>query len=392
VSSRAPSIGHVAIDGHALATLVGPEGHPGAQAGAGQEVVLSRFAWLRRERDAFLAETAHGPCAVVVEDPRAAGLIQRLAAPVSLDGALAAAVGLPLEVMLELVSLLLTAAIVLPAALAAAEEQPPQAVWEFHDLLFHARSRAGRHRAPSGGTYRFAGRFPIVPALPGPRPGPAVSLTQPDWERIEREDPPLAAVQTARSSIRHYDRMPPDLDEIGELLYRVARVVDVFGAGGPAGGPDTYVARPYPSGGSLYELEFYVVAGACRGLARGIYRYAGDRHALELVASLTPAGGGLLADAASGMGVRADTMQILLVLTARMGRIAWKYQSLAYSLVLKHVGVVMQTIYLSATAMGLAACAVGSGDSERFAEASGIDFYDETSVGEIAIGRPARDA
>ena len=52
---------------------------------------------------------------------------------------------------------------------------------------------------------------------------------------------------------------------------------------------------------------------------------------------------------------------VLLILGARFQRVSWKYASIAYSLTLKHVGVLYQTMYLVATAMGLAPCGVGCG-------------------------------
>jgi SagB-type dehydrogenase family enzyme len=83
----------------------------------------------------------------------------------------------------------------------------------------------------------------------------------------------------------------------------------------------------------------------------------------------------------------------LLVITARFQRVTWKYQSMAYALVLKHVGVLYQTMYLAGTAMGLATCALGGGDSDLFAEAAGLDYYAESSVGEFIIGqRPDSDS
>ncbi len=77
---------------------------------------------------------------------------------------------------------------------------------------------------------------------------------------------------------------------------------------------------------------------------------------------------------------------MVLVLASRFPRLAWKYASLAYALTLKHVGVVYQTMYLAATAMGLAPCALGGGDSDLFARAAGVDYYGETSVGECLRG------
>ena len=94
----------------------------------------------------------------------------------------------------------------------------------------------------------------------------------------------------------------------------------------------------------------------------------------------------LFQDAADSAGIPENTLQVLLVLTARVPRISWKYSSIAYALILKHVGVVYQTMYLAATAMGLAPCALGCGDSDAFARAADTEYYDETSVGEFLLG------
>ena len=89
---------------------------------------------------------------------------------------------------------------------------------------------------------------------------------------------------------------------------------------------------------------------------------------------------------ASGRQAGLAGFQVLLILAARLPRISWKYASIAYSLILKHVGVVYQSMYLAATAMGLAPCALGCGDSDAFSRAAGTDYYDETSVGEFLLG------
>ena len=81
-----------------------------------------------------------------------------------------------------------------------------------------------------------------------------------------------------------------------------------------------------------------------------------------------------------------DAIQVLLIVSARLPRLSWKYASIAYALVLKHVGVVLHSMYLAATAMGLAPCALGAGDSDLFARAAGTDYYAETSVGEFVLG------
>ena len=84
--------------------------------------------------------------------------------------------------------------------------------------------------------------------------------------------------------------------------------------------------------------------------------------------------------------------QILITIAARFGRISWKYSSIAYALILKDVGVLMQTLYLMATDMGLGGCAIGTTNIDLFAKMTGIEFHVEGPVGQFAIGRGAKSA
>ena len=176
---------------------------------------------------------------------------------------------------------------------------------------------------------------------------------------------------------------------MGEFLFRVARVKDrrAWEAPTPAGPIRVESAtRPYPAGGGLYELEVYAVVNACENVAPGLYHYDPAGHRLERLPASDADFRALLSDAARSAGASADGLQVVLVLASRFPRLAWKYASLAYALTLKHVGVVYQTMYLAATAMGLAPCALGGGDSDLFARAAGVDYYAETSVGEFLLG------
>jgi SagB-type dehydrogenase family enzyme len=75
----------------------------------------------------------------------------------------------------------------------------------------------------------------------------------------------------------------------------------------------------------------------------------------------------------------------LLVVTARFHRVAWKYQSIAYSLILKNAGVLLQTLALTATALNLAACPLGNGDGRKFCSAAGLEYVEESPVAEFMI-------
>jgi SagB-type dehydrogenase family enzyme len=222
--------------------------------------------------------------------------------------------------------------------------------------------------------------------------GPAHELYRPDPDRLERDDPPLARVQAQRRSIREFDATCPITDrQLGEFLFRVARVTsyreeEISTPGGPV--RQVFAARPYPAGGGLYELELYAAIQACNPLAPGLYHYDPAGHRLIRLQGRTTEVAALLCDAAESTATPEDTLQVLLILAARFPRVAWKYESIAYALTLKHVGVLYQTMYLTATAMGLAPCAIGGGDADLFARAAGTDYYAETSVGEFLLGTP----
>src|SRR5262249_7630573 len=96
--------------------------------------------------------------------------------------------------------------------------------WEFHDLLFHTRSREGRHDAALGATYPLAGHVEPPPVLkPSPR-SEVIDLHRPDLDSLQRHDPPFALIQERRRSERHYAVEPITVRQLGEFLFRVARV------------------------------------------------------------------------------------------------------------------------------------------------------------------------
>src|SRR5439155_20179389 len=132
-----------------------------------------------------------------------------------------------------------------------------------------------------------------------------------------------------------------------------------------------YAARPYPSGGSAYELELYLAVADCAGLASGFYHYDADRHALVPIETRPRELEALLGGAELAMGTAAPP-QILITIAARFDRVSWKYSAIAYSLILKDVGVLLQTFYLVATDLGLGGCAIGTSNIDLFEKATGI--------------------
>jgi SagB-type dehydrogenase family enzyme len=341
---------------------------------------LSRFAHLRADGGEAIVESPLVAATIVLTDPRLAALLARLATPASpaeLAEAMAA-IDLGPDAAAPLARWLAEAGVLVNPD---REQDGPLALWSFPDLLFHHRSRVGRNLGDYGGSYRFEGRRDPLPALK-PVVGETVAL--PGGDALPGRPLPLVdALEQRRARRDHHPDDPIALAELGELLYRTARARAVF-----HDGHEELSSRPYPGGGALYELELYPVVHRCAGLDPGMYRYDPGDHRLETVRAPGPETT-LLLQYAKHTAVIDDLPQVLLVFAARFGRAMWKYESMAYALVLKDVGVLYGSISLAATAMGLAACPLGGGHADGFCAAAGVDPNEESSVGELILGRPA---
>ena len=350
-------------------------------------VALSRFAWLHAAGGVTVLESPLGRARVELDDPRLAGAVAALARPQTANQ-LADSLGLCVETVAGFLGFLQGA-----RALAAPGEMDGScglAFWEVQDALFHVHSRLGRRDRAYGATYRFQGRIPPPPAV-APVEGPVVPLATPDFNKLRANDLPFAKVLDARRSLRKFSPAPVDVATLSEFLYRSARNTGLSAQPMQEGAEREFdrITRPYPGAGGCHPLDVYVVARRCEGLERGLYRYEPAGHALIALAADPCRLDRLLAEARSAARIE-ENPPVLVVLAARFLRALWKYEGIGYANLLKDVGALLQTMYLVATAMGLAPCALGGGDAECFADAAGLAFWEETSVGEFMLGHPAR--
>ncbi|WP_043541959.1 SagB/ThcOx family dehydrogenase [Salinispora pacifica] len=340
--------------------------------------VLSRFAVLRRAGAAAVLESPLATQQLTMHDPTLVATLTALIAPVPRAGSvLLTGVSAPLADRLWACGLLTASDDGEAADLAHAQ-------WRPHELWFHHESRDRTHRrlgVDFGGTTWAKGVFPALPAVGNDSAWRYVPLPAPQLAGLPADQVTLSEAIESRRSYRSYDEdRPIRLAEISEFLYRCARVRardDHHGV--------EMSDRPYPSGGRLHELEIYLLVRSVDGLESGLYHYDPFQHGLARVPAEPVAVRALLRRSAGAMAGH-EQPQVLILLSARFGRLMWKYESMGYALVLKHVGVLMQTMYLVATAMGLAPCALGTGDVDLFAAASGRDSLHESSVGEFALG------
>ena len=382
-------------DGRRLATLL-PTAPAfvfvSATAASDRPYLLSRFAYLRREGGALVLESPLAHARVVLDDGRSAALIGALATPGTARDLAERAGGLPADAVVPMLGLLASAGMlqeVGPDGAGAEDECPALRSWEFHDLLFHARSRKGRSDAPFGATYRMAGRLEPPPAV---KPAGAVEtceLYRPDLERLERDDPPLTRALEQRRSLRDYGARPITARQLGEFLYRVARVKDyreveaetparpradgvrpppVPGGGGPVRAGvlcrDQRLRRPHPR-----PLPLRIPAPPPRPAVRADGRGRAPAARRRILRGHPPgprAGaprpGGALSEAR--VEVRLDRLR--LDPETRRGGLS------------DHVS--------GGDGHGTGPLRLGGGDSDLFARAAGTDYYAETSVGEFLLG------
>ncbi len=361
-----------------------------------QRFILSRFACCRREGDQFVIESPLGQAYLLCAEASTLALIFALQKPRCLADMTHQFPAIPQESLEMIFVFLLNAGLLSEVdAQGQAQEDANETLqqWDFHDLLFHARSRNGRTMKGYGGTYRFWGHILPLPAVKPPMSEEYIDLAKPDMEQLIADDHALAAVMEERRSIREYDDVNPiTAVQIGEFLYRVARVQHVFQYADVRNGRAESMElsrRPYPGGGAQYELEFYLTIRHCQGIPSGFYHYCPLNHRLHRITSWNDQTSELLKRAAPMPG--GPLPQLLITLAARFQRMSWKYESTAYAVTLKNCGVLYQSMYLVATAMGLAPCGIGGGDSDLFAHLAGTDYYAETSVGEFVLGsKPAK--
>jgi SagB-type dehydrogenase family enzyme len=334
--------------------------------------VMSRFAWLRRDAKNLVIESplAHAHARVV--DPRVAALVTTLADPSSLEDA-GHRSGLSHDetrVVLAALGFIGAVRVHGDSTQSSLEDQVP-ITWEFHDLLFHTRARAGRSplRLSKSPLARGSNRNEDV------QPGD-LALPQVDVQHQAQQDPPFGQVVEQRRSVRDFHAGPISTPALAELLARVMGV--------RADGDEN--RRRFPSGGAVFEIDAVVLAFNVTGLDKGSYVYRplhhslrplrGDSEALDFL--------GRMAAGAAGQPLE-HVPPAVVVFVARFNALGSHYQGIAYSLMLKHVGVLMAMMNLTAPLVGLGSVPLGLGDSDRFAAATGLDYYRHGSIGELAL-------
>ncbi|GAB3439421.1 SagB family peptide dehydrogenase [Actinophytocola sediminis] len=356
----------------------------------GQPLRLSRFAAIRTGRDELVLESSVAPFQVALHRALAYRVVISLGIATSVTE-LASTLRVPLPVVTDLVGYLVAAGVVLlgswlpagspPGATFGEDIDPTLAKWSHHDLMFHARTRNGHDpqaRPPA------AGGDPPPPVTKPVPAGPRFSLYRPQPGELADHEPSLTEVIEADQVCPKVSDRPLERRQLGELLYRAARVRSVSAS--PVSGV-TYETseRPYLSIAGLYELELYLTINRCAELPRGIYHYDPTGHFLTLINDSETDLERLL-DSAKIAARRDERPSALITVTARADRLLSLASGAGYATTLMHLGALQQTLHLVATVAGLASCPLSLDTSDSTDRALRLDWPTEVGIGECIIG------
>ncbi|KRA16825.1 putative peptide maturation dehydrogenase [Lysobacter sp. Root604] len=148
-----------------------------------------------------------------------------------------------------------------------------------------------------------------------------------------------------------------------------------------------FLKKHTPSAGGLHPTEAYLVVQNVEDVTPGLYHYHPVAHALEPLPAPDEALSAFALRALAGQHWFADA-HALAVLTPRYARCFWKYRhhAKAYRALVLDSGHLSQTLYLSATELGLGAfvtCAINEVDIER---AFGLDPLQEGPLAVCGFG------
>lgn len=353
-----------------------------------QMIMISKFTHIRSIDGQMHLETPLGNGKIILFHSTCLLVLHELSTPVTIKLLTKRVPSLPLEEIKGFLSQLFSIRAILGLESGenpSAKEGPHLEQWEFHDLLFHTRSRKKRLDKPFGTTFPFLDKQAPLPALKKGSADKRLDLPVPDLDSLQTQGPPLGALMENPLPRGVPPQSQLTLDSLGQFLYRTARVREEKEITLKKGRSFFITDRPYPAMGSVYELEIYPVIKDCPQIETGLYHYDPKNHGLEPVCLSGQEIEPLLDEIDPRAELRYERMTAF-VITARFQRMGWLNRSISYSAILCDLGILLQTMNLVARSMGLLPDIIHGKPSGLFSELSGIDEQIEPCIGEFTLG------
>ena len=245
--------------------------------------------------------------------------------------------------------------------------------WSFHDRLFDKKTRSWGDNVIRSGSYRF------LPEPP-PRIQSEIGSKPTEYHSVNDLVPPHSRrIGSDSADISH--------EELRVLLDRAFMNIEMESLSGSDKYSAKRVHKPYPSAGGINELSFYVLS-ANGGEDRVVYtlsEYQPEERALSLCGE-SVADGYLIADYVKRCWQTTSAPRYILLITGDYGMIGYRYENIAYRLMLLNAGCATMRFYDACKSMGIGCCCAGSGPSDLIKRVlpRGAEL---TPVIEIGFGR-----
>jgi SagB-type dehydrogenase family enzyme len=205
-----------------------------------------------------------------------------------------------------------------------------------------------------------------------PNPLSRIELPPP----LQAEGKGIWSTLRERESIRDYEQESLSLEKVSQLLWASQGITRERGE---------WQFRTSPSAGALYPIETYLAVNRVEELTAGLYHYEVRHHRLAFLRE-EPLIGAALTRAALGQ-MMFQKASVILIWTAVVSRSVRKYGERAYRYIYMDAGHVAQNLYLAATALDLASCAVGAFFDDEVNKVLDLDGRDETAIYMATVGR-----
>lgn len=251
--------------------------------------------------------------------------------------------------------------------------------WEFHDRLFYSKTTYGCSVSHKGKKIEMPNNFSMPPITKAIAAEKRIKLEEIDNKTYQLLNAPYNQVLQSRRSRREFADSSLSFQLLSAFLTVSLKIQEIrsnIALEHKNFNYDIYLS-PSPSGGALHSLETYLKVDRVDNIEKGLYHYNPLNNELEFLSSKIE------------IQEKKDlesTPQVKIIITSRIARTSYKYENIAYRLILIDLGCMLQTMMLTAESLQLKSYIVGA-ISKNTLSAIQIDENDEIIIGSLILGK-----
>ncbi len=179
-----------------------------------------------------------------------------------------------------------------------------------------------------------------------------------------------------RTSNKQYSQIPLSIEKLSTLLY--------YSAGLKINKAPWRKSKFYPSAGSLYPLEIYIISLNTE-IPKGLYHYNLRSHSLEQLQLFQT-----FPVSSYFYGKEFKKAACIVIVTGCFYRTTVKYQDRGYRYIFQEAGHMGQNLYLLSAALNINCCGIGGFTDNKINELLDIDGMLESALSVFALGNKSK--